>query len=54
MGLVTAFGGYETSQGYGGWGPNAEGKLKFPPNSARLRRSRNLDNEEEEEKKEER
>lgn len=31
MGGATGFGGYETSQGYGGWGPDAEGKLKFPP-----------------------
>jgi hypothetical protein len=35
MGPATGFGGYETSQGYGGWGPNAEGKQKFPPKPRR-------------------
>ncbi|AEO67478.1 uncharacterized protein THITE_2116361 [Thermothielavioides terrestris NRRL 8126] len=31
MGQASGFGGLETSQGYGGWGPSAEGKAKFPP-----------------------
>lgn len=31
MGPASGFGGYETSKGYGGWGPSAEAELKFPP-----------------------
>ncbi|KAK1753773.1 hypothetical protein QBC47DRAFT_47918 [Echria macrotheca] len=30
MGQASGVGGYETAKGYGGWGPGAEGELKFP------------------------
>ncbi|KAG7288523.1 hypothetical protein NEMBOFW57_004876 [Staphylotrichum longicolle] len=53
MGSATGFGGYETSKGYGGWGPGAEGELKFPPKPATDRKSKNLDDEDEEGKERE-
>lgn len=31
MGPASGLGGYEASQGYGGWGFDAEQKMKFPP-----------------------
>jgi hypothetical protein len=31
MGPASGLGGLETAQGYGGWGTNAEGGMKFPP-----------------------
>lgn len=31
MGPVSGLGGLATAEGYGGWGPGAGGKLKFPP-----------------------
>ena len=31
MGPASGLGGLETSQGYGGWGTDAKGTLKFPP-----------------------
>ncbi|KAK3315537.1 hypothetical protein B0H66DRAFT_606411 [Apodospora peruviana] len=34
MGPASGFGGFEAAQGYGGWGPDAAGTLKFPPNGA--------------------
>lgn len=53
MGSATGFSGYETSKGYGGWGPGAEGELKFPPNPGAGRKSKNLDDEDEEGKEKE-
>ncbi|KAK0734600.1 hypothetical protein B0T26DRAFT_634073 [Lasiosphaeria miniovina] len=31
MGETTGFGGLATAEGYGGWGPNSNAPLKFPP-----------------------
>ncbi|KAH6641932.1 hypothetical protein F5144DRAFT_481825 [Chaetomium tenue] len=31
MGSTTGLGGMAAAEGYGGWGPSAEAKLKFPP-----------------------
>jgi hypothetical protein len=31
MGSTTGLGGMAAAEGYGGWGPSAESKLKFPP-----------------------
>lgn len=53
MGPASGFGSYETSNGYGGWGPGAEGELKFPPKSDTDRKSKNIDDEDEEGKEEE-
>ncbi|KUI56238.1 hypothetical protein VP1G_03650 [Cytospora mali] len=30
-GPASGLGGYNAGSGYGGWGPDANGKLKFPP-----------------------
>jgi hypothetical protein len=34
MGPASGVGGYETSQGYGGWGWNSNAEPKFPPQSS--------------------
>ncbi|KAK4128915.1 hypothetical protein N657DRAFT_545498, partial [Parathielavia appendiculata] len=34
MGPASGLGGMMTAEGYGGWGPDAAGKLKFPPKPA--------------------
>lgn len=31
VGPASGFGGVAAGEGYGGWGPGANGKLKFPP-----------------------
>ncbi|AEO67626.1 uncharacterized protein THITE_2033989, partial [Thermothielavioides terrestris NRRL 8126] len=31
IGQASGIGGYEAAHGLGGWGPDAAGKLKFPP-----------------------
>ncbi|KAL2129236.1 hypothetical protein VTI74DRAFT_8019 [Chaetomium olivicolor] len=38
MGPTSGFGGYETSEGFGGWGPSAEGEQKFPPKPTQVGR----------------
>ncbi len=45
IGPATGLSGYETSSGYGGWGPSAEGKLKFPPKSSENKKAKDLDEE---------
>lgn len=32
---ASGFAGYEAAHGVGGWGPDAEGKAKFPPQQAK-------------------
>ncbi len=46
MGQATGFGGYETSQGYGGWGSDAEGNMKFPPKARGGEGEKDVDEEE--------
>jgi hypothetical protein len=35
MGPASGLGGSQASEGYGGWGPSAEGQQKFPPKPPR-------------------
>lgn len=42
-GPATGFGGLEASQGYGGWGPDSQGKPKFPPQPPQGSKEKKLD-----------
>ncbi len=46
LGPATGLSMFEISKGYGGWGPGAEGKLKFPPKRSEDKKPEDLDEEE--------
>ncbi|KAG7286410.1 hypothetical protein NEMBOFW57_008720 [Staphylotrichum longicolle] len=43
MGPASGLGGAAASEGFGGWGPDAAGKLKFPPKPQENKKANNLD-----------